>query len=243
MSTSGYDPNGNGAGGDGLDFLRSMIAEEQPVPARTHRQHPSGSLSIDMGELHVLRSQGRPSTAHGLEAEHYNGDEDVNMLQDIADADDGGSLTSYNPEEDRIMNISSPPSSPVRNANGPRINNNSSSNPSRMQLQLPQSGQSLQISPTKRSEKLDETSPDNRPYLPPAQDMLVTSTGSHPRSISVQQYQHHRDDDVHTLRADHHKREPKRQVSSENGIRRPRQERGNPSRSFRCIYNGDQLGT
>jgi len=228
MATSGYDPTGNGAtGDDGLDFLRSMIAEEHheqaQVPAHAHRQHRSGSLSIDVGELHVLRGQGTSSTAHGPEAEHYDGDEDVNMLQDIADADDGGSLASYNPdqisEEDRIMTISSPPSSPVRNANGRRINNHSSSNPSRMQL--PQRDHTMQISPIKRSRKQADartnTSSDDRLYLPPAQVVLGTSMGSHPRSISVEHHQnHHHNDATNTTHTGQYKRETKRQVSSED---------------------------
>ena len=226
MATSGYDPTGNGAGDDGLDFLRSMIAEEHheqaQVPAHAHRQHRSGSLSIDMGELHVLRGQGTSSTAQGPEADGGDGDEDVNMLQDIADADDGGSLASYNPdpisEEDRIMTISSPPSSPVRNANSRQINNKSSDNPSRMQLQ--QRGPSMQISPIKRSRKLDaarnNTSSDN-PYLPPAQVVLGTSIGSHPRSISVEHHQNqHHNDATNTTHAGQYKRELKRQVSSQD---------------------------
>lgn len=89
----------NSADDDGLDFLRSMIAEEhvdhQQLPQLSVHQHASTITIDNMSEL-LRGSSGRRRSSTQDDDQDEEDDDDVDMLKGIADADDGGSLASYN---------------------------------------------------------------------------------------------------------------------------------------------------
>ena len=90
----------NSADDDGLDFLRSMIAEEhddhqQQLPQQSAHQHASTITIGNMSEL-LRGSSGRRRSSTQDDDQDEEDDDDVDMLKGIADADDGGSLASYN---------------------------------------------------------------------------------------------------------------------------------------------------
>lgn len=189
-SSSAYDVSAD----DGLDLLRSMIAEEhgddgQPQPPVRAHQHVS-TLTIDnMSELLRATSRRRSLT------QDDDDDDEVDMLKGITDADDGGSLASYNNNPDGIIHnttcarhddgeedddqMASPPSSPNRNAGRARRGTHRQTNYDSLQMQQMQMQTQMHyqrgppMSPMKQSRELqgdgnasDDIMPsDGRSYL------------------------------------------------------------------------------